>query len=132
MTQGEPIVTVDKGVAMHQRPEQFDLFAKPPRKSTGEESPPPPENSAVDGPYEPTEADEQALLVARHGPDVQYIPPKSREERAAERRRRKAMLDDALGRLGAPGRQLLTDAESPFAQAEREAEERKKRRKKKE
>ena len=108
-------------------PEQFDLFARPSRKSA-EESPLPssPEGGVVDDTYEPTVADEQALLEAEHGPNVHYIPPKSRKEREAEKRRQKAMFDDALGRLGATGKQLLTDEESPFARAEREEEERRK------
>jgi len=114
-------------MANRRPPKQFDLFESPPRKIGGESPlPPPPEESTRDERHEPTEADEQALLVAKYGPNVQYISPKSREERAAERRRQKAMLDDALGRLGASGKQLLTDEESPFARAQREAEERRK------
>ncbi|MDP3771204.1 MAG: hypothetical protein Q8R16_02815 [bacterium] len=110
--------------------EQFDLFAKPPRKSGGEMLPSLPEEPAGDESYEPTPEDEQARIAAEHGPNVQYIPPKSRKEREAEERRRKAMLDDTLGRLGASGHQLLTDDESPFARAAREEEEQRKRKKK--
>lgn len=112
---------------MPRPPEQFDLFAKPQRKSGGGEPlpPPSPEEPVADGPYEPTPADEQALLEMDHGPGVQYLPPKSRSEREAEKRRRQAMHDDALGRLGVPGKQLLTDEESPFARGAREEEKRK-------
>jgi hypothetical protein len=82
-------------------------------------------SSEDDGRYEPTPEDEQARLEMEHGPGVQYIPPKTRKEREAEKHRIKRMTDDALGRMGAPGKQLLTDAESPFAAGEREEEERK-------
>lgn len=77
-------------------------------------------------PYEPTPEDEQARLEMEHGSGVTYRPPKTRVEREAEKRRIRQMTDDALGRMGEPGKQLLTDAESPFAQGGREDDEERK------
>ncbi|MBI4434445.1 hypothetical protein HY635_01325 [Candidatus Uhrbacteria bacterium] len=111
-------------------PEQFDLFK--PRPTSGEEPPsaPPPEDGEpvpadVEESYEPTPEDEQARVEMEHGPQARYVPPKTRAQREAEKRAIKRMTDDALGRMGAGGgRQLLTDAESPFAQGSREEERR--------
>ena len=113
-------------MAKRLHPEQFDLF-NPPPKGGGEERSsvsPDEEVPASEGgePYEPTAADEQARVELEHGPGARYIPPKTRKEREAEQRAIKRMADDALGRMGAGGgRQLLTDAESPFAQGARPA-----------
>lgn len=117
---------------MPRKPHQFDLFEPP--KLSAEQPPSPPDEgelipAAEEAPYEPTPEDEQARLEMEHGPGVTYRPPKTRAEREAEKRRIRQMADDALGRMGEPGRQLLTDAESPFAQGEREEDERRKRKK---
>lgn len=121
---------------MPRKPHQFDLFEPKPTSGGGEPSLPSPSDDEEPAPaaeetaYEPTPEDEQARLEMEHGPGVTYQPPKTRAERDAEKRRIKQMTDDAFGRMGEPGKQLLTDAESPFARAEREEEER--RRKKRE
>lgn len=118
---------------MRRPAKQFDLFEPKPTGGGDEPSLPPPSDDeglapvANEEPYEPTPEDEQARLDMEHGPGVTYRPPKTRAELAAEKRRIKQMTDDALGRMGAPGRQLLTDAESPFAQGARKEEERRKR-----
>lgn len=121
---------------MPRKPQQFDLFESKPASGGEEPSPPPPSDDeglapvAHEEPYEPTPEDEQARLDMEHGPGVTYRPPKSRQEREAEKRQSKRMMDDALGRMGAPGRQLLTDAESPFVQGQRDEDEKRKWKKK--
>lgn len=112
---------------MRRAPKQFDLFEPKPTGGGEEPSPPPLSDEealmpvANEEPYEPTPEDEQARLEMEHGPGVRYIPPKTRAEREAEKRHRKRMTDDALGRMGEPGKQLLDPTESPFAQGGRPA-----------
>lgn len=119
-------------------PGQFDLFPAPTEASgpasqrEDEERPPePPADEELmpapeDKPYRPTDAEERETFAQEHG-GAQLIPSKSRKEREAQRRRTRAMMDDALGRMGEPGKQLLTDAESPFARGQRDTAERRKR-----
>ncbi|MDO8599029.1 MAG: hypothetical protein Q7S02_02885 [bacterium] len=106
-------------------PGQFDLFPAPKREDENQPPEPPADVELVPPPAEeshyPTAADEQERAEMEHGPGVTYRQPKSRAERAAERRYIRQILDDALGRLGTSGRQLLTDAESPFVKGAREA-----------
>lgn len=112
---------------MRRAPKQFDLFEPKPTGGGEEPSSSSPSDDeglapvANEEPYEPTPEDEQARLEMEHGPGVTYRPPKSRQEREAEKRNIKRMTDDALGRMGESGRQLLTGAESPFVQGGRPA-----------
>jgi hypothetical protein len=116
--------------------EQFDLFPAPKREGDGRVSESPNVErvpTSDEAPYHPTDVEEQERVEMEHGPDAQYVPPRSRRDRAEARRRIRAIIDDMFGRMGIPGResgsgrQLLTDAESPFVQGAREAVEERRR-----
>jgi|GEM_PF-3603293 len=127
--------------------EQFDLFHAPtsdasagageasgpaPRREGGERASEPSADAehapaTEDVPYHPTDAEEQERVVMEHGPDATYRPPRSRAQRMATRRRIREIMDDIRGRMGAPGRQLIMDAGSPFVAGAREAAEERRR-----
>ena len=99
------------------RPHQFDLFPTTPEPPRDDRPPQAPESAEEDErmPLPPEDMADAPPLEARP-------TSPSRADREARRARIRHIMDDTLARLGTPGKQMLSDTESPFARGTREVE----------